>query len=702
MVDWDLEAPGLERYFPSLELETILQRHGMVDMLLQYKNQMANENNPQKPFTPQSPSDYIVDVYPKNKGKGKLHLLTAGRRAKIGFANYVHSVQTFDWQEFYEVWEGEIYFNWLREEFENIADIVLIDSRTGVSEMVGVCTYHLADVIVMFCAPNQQNLAGTQIMAQNFKSPEVSELRGGRDLLVLTVPTRIERAESNQLDKFQKQFFDSLSEFTPNIKGVDIRQLWSIRIPYIPKYAYSEQVAARDPQASDEEMFGAYLRLFNMLKHIRESNTDAQLLETNREFTQIISDSVQAAFANQYPLSAKLLTWLEMLGLRCNPFDAKYLDAGADPNLSSYLIGHDAFMAIRQDQPPIVIAPIGGGKTALRARLARACRVDEGGRRILPVVYTLPRPQQLTGAATVYERHLHYISHCIGIELLFALAYRPQAFLELRALDRRRVASQLAATFPGDLSLQLEQIAGEGELLSLVQLIDPSVDRLIAVPTAERLRTFCTALSDEVRAAERQITDIQGQPTQQRFQNLMALTKQTLNFQAIYLLVDGVDAYVEVTTNGRRRLGELLTPLLQQTSDWAAQQLYAKYFLPNDLLTAIKFSELLQPGKITDLKFVSIEWTRASLNDVLQERLRFASEGRFTNLDAICAPTLRGVQAQILEAAAPLPRDVLALAEQLLLTHVARLHEPALLEPTDLETAISHYQNARARQGVAL
>lgn len=417
--------------------------------------------------------------------------------------------------------------------------------------------------------------------------------------------------------------------------------------------------------------------------------------------TRIWQRTLDATLSSQDLLSAKLLTWLEMLGLGCNPFDAKYLDAGADPNLSSYLIGHDAFLAIRQDQPTMVFAPIGGGKTAFRARLARACRVGEGGRRILPVVYTLPKPQQLTGTAAVYERHLYYILRSIGVELLFALAYRPHEFLELRPLDRRRVASQLAATFPGDLILQLEQIAGEGELLPLVQLIDPSADHLIAAPSADRLNAFCAALIAEVSAAERQISDIKNQPTVQRFLSLVALVKQTLNFQAIYLLIDGVDAYVEVTTPGRRRLGELLTPLLQQTSDWAGQHLYTKYFLPNDLLSSVKFSELLQPGTITDLKFVSIEWTRASLNEVLQERLRFASEGRFTNLDAICAPTLRGVQAQILAAAAPLPREVLALAEQLLLTHVARLDEPALLEPIDLEQAISHYQNARTRQGVA-
>lgn len=423
--------------------------------------------------------------------------------------------------------------------------------------------------------------------------------------------------------------------------------------------------------------------------------------EDFRAATSIWQRETDDELLNRNILSTKLLTWLESLGLHCNPFDGKYWDAGSDPFLSSYLVGHEAFRAICQDQPTLTFAPVGGGKTAFRVRLARACRVGESGRRILPVVYTLPKPQQLTGADGIYERHLHYILRCIVVELLFALSYHPDEFMTLRPLDRRRVASQLAANFPGDLALQLEQLADQGELLPLIKLIDPSADRLIAQPSTERLRTFCTALADEVRAASRQIDAVRGQTTVQRFQNLLALVRQTLAFQTIYLLIDGVDAYVESTTNQRRRLSDLLTPLLHQTSQWASEHLFVKYFLPLDLLPAVKFAEMIQPGTITNLKLVAIEWNPTSLNTVLQERLRFASNGRFTNLDAICAPTLRGVHEKLLEVAGPLPREVLALAEYLLMAHVTRLEEPALLEPIDLANAIAQYKQAKQRQGVA-
>ena len=43
MVDWDLEAPGLERFFP-VDLEKVLEKRGVMDLILNYKTQMANDS----------------------------------------------------------------------------------------------------------------------------------------------------------------------------------------------------------------------------------------------------------------------------------------------------------------------------------------------------------------------------------------------------------------------------------------------------------------------------------------------------------------------------------------------------------------------------------------------------------------------------------------------------------------------------------
>jgi DNA-directed RNA polymerase subunit F len=67
-----------------------------------------------------------------------LSLISAGRRNAENFTSYSRAVQDFNWTEFYSVFNGEAYFEWFREQLFQVADVVLIDSRTGVSEM---CCY---------------------------------------------------------------------------------------------------------------------------------------------------------------------------------------------------------------------------------------------------------------------------------------------------------------------------------------------------------------------------------------------------------------------------------------------------------------------------------------------------------------------------------------------------------------------------------
>src|SRR5690606_118748 len=150
MVDWDLEAPGLEKFF-DLNVEEVLDKPGVMDMILDYKEKMCQEieaaTEEDLPFI--KPSDLALEVYPDAPGEGKLYLLTAGRRSRDHFSEYANSVLSFDWKEFYDKWDGELYFEWFRRRLNEMADIVLVDSRTGVTEMGGVCTYHFADVVVM-------------------------------------------------------------------------------------------------------------------------------------------------------------------------------------------------------------------------------------------------------------------------------------------------------------------------------------------------------------------------------------------------------------------------------------------------------------------------------------------------------------------------------------------------------------------------
>ncbi len=338
MVDFDLEAPGLEQYFyvkDSPQHKKALCARGIIDLLISYKELRAlpHLNATEKPATAESWEaeleelfsnngaaesetsatnvrqsnakrfdypveplrNFIFPVYQEGEiNRGELLLMSAGRRSreisgeklkqgslavakgnfspaaikasrhstnyntnsetteditiKDEFSQYAKNIRSFSWDDFYLNWDGELFFDWFRKEAMELADVVLVDSRTGVAEMSGVCTYQLADVVVMFVAMNNQNIDGAQKIADSLRKPEVViEGRGGRELSMLFVPSRVESGEGFFLDSLGSQFRDTFSILVPpHIKFTDDLFI-DLKVPYKPFYAFTEEVAARDP-----------------------------------------------------------------------------------------------------------------------------------------------------------------------------------------------------------------------------------------------------------------------------------------------------------------------------------------------------------------------------------------------------------------------------------------------------------------------
>ncbi len=271
MVDWDLEAPGLDYFFFEDEShENLLAKPGLVDMLIDYKEKMMQHpkdmgKKGKKTLPFKALDHFLVDIYPDINNGGKLWLLSAGKRSEEYLSEYTNTILTFDWKDFYDNWAGELYFEWLRRQFENKADVILIDSRTGLTEMGGVCTYQMADTIILLCGTNHQNIEGTYRMAKNFTSKEVKKLRSDRPLNIMVIPVRIENTESTKLDEFKVHFFEKFNQFR-DIKNIN--EIWQLRVPYIPKYSYWEMVAVREGSlASAEDMSDTYQKLYEILEN---------------------------------------------------------------------------------------------------------------------------------------------------------------------------------------------------------------------------------------------------------------------------------------------------------------------------------------------------------------------------------------------------------------------------------------------------
>jgi predicted acylesterase/phospholipase RssA len=197
---------------------------------------------------------------------GALWLLPAGWRSGERFRAYAQQVQVFDWSEFYAAYQGAAYFEWLREQLLAIADVVLIDSRTGVTEMGGVCARQLADVVVSFCGSNDQNVKGAQLMNESFLGAATHAARGAanrRPLEVVVVPARVDQqGEEAELSAFLQRFRELFGPVRP-APGVATDPV-DLSIPYVTKYSYREKLVVGQPVRS-EQMERAYERLATLL-----------------------------------------------------------------------------------------------------------------------------------------------------------------------------------------------------------------------------------------------------------------------------------------------------------------------------------------------------------------------------------------------------------------------------------------------------
>lgn len=331
------------------------------------------------------------------------------------------------------------------------------------------------------------------------------------------------------------------------------------------------------------------------------------------------------------PQKNKLQEWLSQVGLNLNPFE--YIDAGKDPLIPFYLIDHNQFDKVSGDQPSFVFAPAGGGKTAFRVRLARECRAGRNGRRIFPIVFKPTRPGSLNGEKKNSAHHqridlLRYAAQ----ELFLHLAYYPYALDEMDGALRKAFLQTIAWDLDYSIPYYLHKMKEAGNLDPIIDAFDPTARSLPNPPGPEDILFFYKRLIDYS-------PDAQKPDDEERLERLFDLVLNKLKFEAIYILVDGVDAFLETVGNPKTALATV-SWLLDNTLSWAQDHIYVKYFLPLEMhettLEMPAFRLLTSKSKL-----IKIKWDADALSEVIRQRLQEASGGKFDSLAAVSDRALR-------------------------------------------------------------
>lgn len=257
VVDWDLESPGLHRYFhPFLLDKQLVSSPGVIDMIRDYASaamEPGHDDTDSWISEHASVLDYAVSLGWSFPDGGGIDLLPAGQQDR----SYARKVSTFDWSSFWDRLGGGVFVDALAANMREQYDYILIDSRTGLSDSAGICTVQLPDTIVNCFTLSTQSIDGAVAVTRS-----VNAQRDRRPVRILPVPMRIENAEALKLEAGRDYARQEFRPFLTSVGDSPDRYWGEVEIPYKPFFAYEEILApfAERPMV-ENSLLAAYGRL---------------------------------------------------------------------------------------------------------------------------------------------------------------------------------------------------------------------------------------------------------------------------------------------------------------------------------------------------------------------------------------------------------------------------------------------------------
>lgn len=239
-VDWDLEAPGLEPYFSYFNVRP--GGPGLLRMFMEAHDKGT--------------ADYTNFVsFVDCEAPEPITLLASGHEQDEA---YSRNLEAFDWEGFFAT-GGGTFVEALRGRWGKDFDIVLIDSRTGLSDTGGICTIQLPDIVIAMFTANYQSLFGVRDVMLLAQKARQSLAYDRMPLSVLPVPARwgvheFEETQSwlNRVAEVLKEFYEDWLPKTISVRDVVER----VKVPQADFFGFGEKLAVVEQGVSDPQGIG--------------------------------------------------------------------------------------------------------------------------------------------------------------------------------------------------------------------------------------------------------------------------------------------------------------------------------------------------------------------------------------------------------------------------------------------------------------
>ncbi len=323
-VDWDLEAPGLHHYFaPVLPKDPA---GGVVDLAYDFLD------GAEKPRAHPIRLD-IAD--------GAVALLAAGRQDE----KYAGRVQGIDWAELYR--RGfAAFLERCRDTWIENYDFVLIDSRTGISDIGGICTAQLPDRLVVLFTANDQSVQGAVDIARRADRARDRLPYDRQPHLVLPILSRFDnRVEYEQAETWRQRCAEVAAPLFGNWLAKTVPEdlmMRHVTVQYFSHWSFGERLPVMEepsPPSADQVSYGLETVAAVIAQHFDRTdlladNRDAYVASARTHRRAYDLDLLVSSPRPALGTATALIDELRALGLRVDRSlsgDPDFLDQAREP-----------------------------------------------------------------------------------------------------------------------------------------------------------------------------------------------------------------------------------------------------------------------------------------------------------------------------------------------------------------------------------
>jgi len=236
-IDWDLEAPGLHYYFRSWLSK--LPEYGLLELI---EASLTNK-------------DVGWDKYTTSlrlpRADSRLSFIFAGAQDE----SYKSRVQGLDWSTLYSKGFGN-FLERLRSEWKELYDFVLIDSRTGITDIGGICTVQLPDILAFVFTANAQSIEGAVDVVHRAVESRRKLLFDRARFIAIPVLSRFDDREEKKLsEEWMADIENKVAPVVSAWRHQSVRTgelLYRLMVPYFSFWSFGEGLPVVTDARSDQ------------------------------------------------------------------------------------------------------------------------------------------------------------------------------------------------------------------------------------------------------------------------------------------------------------------------------------------------------------------------------------------------------------------------------------------------------------------